>query len=369
MNGPVVPGQDRPDATVATFKSRPPSGERAWLLALLPGFPLLLLVLRVWSLGQQDVQTMLLLLQYANPLGLVSSLMFRLVWALPAGILVLRVLYLLFILSDPEGATRSWVVRLGARTPPWVEVPAAALAVLSWQMRFLPALVALGVVLVALQYQVRRDPDPLWAAGLRVLLPLAVGGLTLAWVLPGARQAWGEGDTLTAVLLVTPALLSVGLTGPLPARAARVLLPLLATTVLVVAPVLVSGGYLTAPVLPRVALEVRAEDEEPRVLIGELVAVDDRFTTLLDREGRVHFVPGAHVGTQVLCTTGVVPPRGGATVHGWHVELSALAWAAPRRLAASQHPLCRGQLPEPGAGTDHAPRSAAGTTAMPSGRL
>jgi hypothetical protein len=97
--------------TVLTVERRPPSGERAWLLTLLPAFPLLLLVLRVWYLSRQDLQTMLLVLQSANPLGLIASLLISLLWALPAIFLLLRVLFLMLLVS--ETPSRSWLARAG----------------------------------------------------------------------------------------------------------------------------------------------------------------------------------------------------------------------------------------------------------------
>ena len=128
---------------VLTVERRPPSGERAWLLTLLPAFPLLLLVLRVWYLARQDLQTMLLVLQSANPLGLIASLLISLLWALPATVLLLRVLYLMLLVS--EAPSRSWLARAGTRMPLWVSVPAALMALLTWQLRFLPTLLALAL--------------------------------------------------------------------------------------------------------------------------------------------------------------------------------------------------------------------------------
>lgn len=42
-------------------------GDRQWLLPLLPTFPIVLLVLRLWYLSRQNVQTMLLFVQYVSP--------------------------------------------------------------------------------------------------------------------------------------------------------------------------------------------------------------------------------------------------------------------------------------------------------------
>ena len=53
---------------------------------------LLLLVLRLWYLSRQDLPTMLLLVQYINPLGMLGALFITLSWTIPAIILVVRLL-------------------------------------------------------------------------------------------------------------------------------------------------------------------------------------------------------------------------------------------------------------------------------------
>ena len=56
-----------------------------WLLTVLPAFPLVLLVLRLWYLSRQDLPTMLLLVQYISPLGMISALFITLIWTVPGG--------------------------------------------------------------------------------------------------------------------------------------------------------------------------------------------------------------------------------------------------------------------------------------------
>ena len=73
-----------------------------WLLTVLPAFPLVLLVLRLWYLSRQDLPTMLLLVQYISPLGMISALFITLIWTVPAVILVLRVLGGILLVSAPE---------------------------------------------------------------------------------------------------------------------------------------------------------------------------------------------------------------------------------------------------------------------------
>lgn len=332
--------------TLVTLERRPPSGDRAWILTLLPAFPLLLLVLRVWYLSRQDLQTMLLVLQSASPLGLIASLLISLLWALPAVVLLLRVLFLLLLVSVPtDGRTpgRSWLARGGVRMPVWLSPPAALLALLTWQLRFLPTLLALALVIGGLEARRRFGAGRFTTAVLATAVPVAAGVLGLIWFLPGIVRAFGPAhEPLTAVLLLVPPIAAPMLCGPVPAPVARWLLPGTAGVLALCAPILLGAGYLHTPVLPRVAVESRAEAGPADVQRGSLVSVDDRFTTLLDADGEVHFLPNSRITAQVLCFTGPEPPGSSVSVHGWPVEQSVLSWAAPRPLQAAPDERCRG---------------------------
>ncbi|HEX8631885.1 MAG TPA: hypothetical protein VF755_27310, partial [Catenuloplanes sp.] len=73
--------------------------QQHWLFTLVPAFPLVLLVLRLWFLSRQDMPTMLLLVQYVSPLGLVSALAITVIWVVPTAILVVRFLGSLLVVS------------------------------------------------------------------------------------------------------------------------------------------------------------------------------------------------------------------------------------------------------------------------------
>lgn len=332
-----------PSETDPTVEPRTPSGERAWLLALLPTFPLLLLVLRVWYLSRQDLQTMLLLLQSANPLGLIASLLISLLWAIPAIVLLLRVLYLLLVVS--EAPSRSWLARAGVRMPMWLSVPTALLAALTWQLRYLPTLLALALVIGALEARQRFGPARFVTSAVGTAVPVAFGLLTLIWLTPAIAQALGSaGEPVTAALLVIPPIAAPLLCGPIPAGVARWLLPGTASLLALSTPILLASSYLSTPVLPRVAVQSGVAPAQPVVIRGSLVSVDDRFTTLLDREGRVHFLPGGDISAQVLCITGPKEPSSSVSIHGWQVEQSVLSWAAPQPQISTPDALllCRG---------------------------
>ena len=89
---------------------------------MLPAFPLVLLVLRLWYLSRQDLPTMLLLVQYISPLGMISALFITLIWTVPAVMLVLRALGGILLVSTPDRTTgrRSLLALTALRMPDWV---------------------------------------------------------------------------------------------------------------------------------------------------------------------------------------------------------------------------------------------------------
>ena len=178
---------------------------------------------------------------------------------------------------------------------------------------------------------------------------------------------------MTAALLLVPPLVAPFLCGPIPAGwpAGCFQAPPACSTLST--PILLGNSYLDTPVLPRVAVEYLAKAPatgpgtgtgtgttgtstgpgtatatgpaaEVTVVRGSLVSVDDRFTTVLDEQGQVHFLPGADIAAQVLCVSGPEPPGSVISIHGWQVEQSVLSWAAPRPREAAQDALalCRG---------------------------
>lgn len=337
--------------TVKDRLSRTPTGrDLQWLLSLLPAFPILLLVLRLWYLSRQNLQTMLLLVQYVSPLGLLSALLITLVWVPPVAILLTRALGALLWVSAPSriDAMRSWLVRLSVRMPDWVVVLTVLLAALTWQLRFLPTLLMLSVAILGLTVR-DRWPERRWLVrGACLVLPLVAAAAAYAWMMPAAVAALGSGERLTAVLLLLPPALTVLLTGPVPATAARLVTHWAALAVALLAPFAIGAMFLRAPILPTVALEV-GQREQPAVVRAHVIAVDDRMTTLLDTGGRVRFVPNGQVVSQTLCPGPEdEAPASRIEVRGWHVEQSALEWLAPPRPVDPVDPRCQGRPLRPG---------------------
>src|SRR4051794_13945764 len=192
-----------------------------WLLTVLPAFPLVLLVLRLWYLSRQDVPTMLLLVQYVSPLGMISALFITLIWTVPAVILVLRVLGGILLVSAPEQAGRSTLAVTALRMPDWVVLLAVVLAGFTWQLRLLPVLLMLVVSILGLTAVQRFGGDRWLLTWTTLGVPVLVGLMVLIFVWPGIVAAVRAGEISTALLLGVPPLLGPLLTGPVPERTAR----------------------------------------------------------------------------------------------------------------------------------------------------
>ncbi len=322
----------------------PPARDRAWLLALLPAFPLVLLVLRLWYLSRQDLPTMLLLMQNANPLGAISALMITLIWVFPVVVLVGAALGALLRASRTD-AMQSRLGRASARTPDWVILLAVLVAAVTWQLRFLPTLLMLTLMVLGLEVRIRHgDRAWLWLA---VVLPLCVAAVEYIWFASAIAQAVRTGEHTTAVLLILPPAAAVALTGRIPASAARTVTSGTALVAGLLAPFLVTAVFLRTPVLPLTALQLdpaRQSHHQPTMLRGYVITVDDTMTTLLDEQGKVSFVPNQQVLSKTLCPDTTRAPASEVEVHGWPVEETVLEWVAPHRQPTSDR-RCQGRPP------------------------
>jgi hypothetical protein len=320
-----------------------------WVLTALPAFPLVLLVLRLWYLSRQDLPTMLLLVQYISPLGMISALIITLIWTVPAVVLVLRALGGLLLVStpDPEAAGRRSLLALTAlRMPDWVVGVAVALAGFTWQLRLLPTLLMLVAVILGLTAVQRYPGERRMLAIVTLVVPILLGLMVLLWVWPGIRMSLAAGEYGTAVLLVVPSLLGWLLTGPVPARAARLTTHWPAVAAVIVAPFVIGVVFLRAPVLPNSAVEVDGRTAV-EVLRGQLVTVDDTATTILQRGGEVVFIPNDRVRSKTLCPEPIRIQKSRITVRGWAIDESALEWVAPTRRVTEVDPRCLGRPLEP----------------------
>ncbi|WP_092380341.1 hypothetical protein [Micromonospora phaseoli] len=345
--GEVRTAVPAPTTAGAAARRRPGARQaQQWLLTLLPAFPVLLLVLRLWRLSRQDMSTMLLLVQYVSPLGLLSALLIALVWAVPLVVLVPAVLGRLLQVSAPDrfDPERSLLAYATSRTPDWVLVATAVLAALTWQLRFLPALAMLLVWLVALHTRTRFPDRPRLLTATGVILPVAVAAACYAWFGPAIWAAVSHGELATAVLLALPPTGALVLTGPVPTRIAPTVTRTLTYTAGALMPFVMGAVFLRVPLLPAVAVEV-GEPVTREIVLGEAVTVTDKMTIVLDRSGAVRFLPNDTVRGQVLCPDAGRTPTSRIEVAGWPAEDTALDWSMPRRPVGSPDPRCAGLVP------------------------
>jgi hypothetical protein len=350
--------------------ARPPRRVRRsqlnWLLTALPAFPLVLLVLRLWYLSRQDLPTMLLLVQYISPLGMISALIITLIWTVPAVVLVLRALGGLLLVSTPDqedAARRSLLALTALRMPDWVVAVAVALAGFTWQLRLLPTLFMLVAVILALTAVQRHPGERRMLVVATLVVPVVLGLIVLLWAWPGIRMSLAAGEYGTAALLIAPSLLGWLLTGPLPPRAARLATHWPAVAAVIVAPFVIGVVFLRAPVLPNSAVEV--DDPSPvvaaggptpaaaaggptpaaavEVIRGQLITVDDTATTILQRGGEVRFIANDQVRSKTLCPEPIRTQHSRITVRGWAIDQSALEWVAPTRKVTDVDPRCLGR--------------------------
>jgi hypothetical protein len=342
-----IPGGREPPAAAAGVPAGTAAGQpvrdTAWLLSLLPVFPLVLLVLRLWALSRQDLAIMLLLVQNASPLGPISVLLITLIWVFPVGVLVAVALGALLRASRAD-AMQSRLGRVSARIPDWVIVMAVLVAALTWQLRFLPALLMLTLMILGLEVRIRHG-GRVWLA-LGVLFPLCLAAAEYTWFGPAIGSAVRSGEGTTAILLLVPPAATLALTGPIPWQAARTVTSGTAMIAGLLAPFLIAAVFLHTAVLPTSALELQPDPPgsgPTQVLRGFVVGVDDTMTTLLDENGAVHFLPNQQVLSKTLCPDPGRPPVSLVAVHDWPVEETALQWIAPHRRTTAADPRCQGR--------------------------
>ncbi|ACU37431.1 hypothetical protein KCV87_02370 [Actinosynnema pretiosum subsp. pretiosum] len=345
------PGAASDAALTAEAATRPTADAQRdasqWTLALVPAFPIVLLVLKLWHLSGKDLNTMLLLVQNVHPVELATSLVFSLLEVPPAIVLVAHALGLLSLVSGGR-PTRSRLEIAAERVPGPVVALAGLWALLVWQVRFLPLALMLLCAIAGLRVRLRGRTDLVWPVCF--LLPVAVGVTELALLTPAAFDAAATGDFPLVACLLVPPLLAPLLTGPLPPRSGPTTAHALALVGALGTPFLLLALFLRAPVLPSVALLLEPEARgRTAVVLGNVVTVDDTATTVLDARGDVQFIRNDHVESKVLCPGEQRIPSSSVTVHGWLVEHPALDWLLPAKVPqGATDPLCDGRLPSAG---------------------
>lgn len=325
---------------------RAPQRNQEWVLTLLPAFPLVLLVMRLWYASRQDTQTLLLLVQYVSPLGLLTTVLLTLVWVLPAVVLAGRVLGPLYRLSTRRSF---WVARAADRVPDWVVAVAVGVGLLGWQLRFLPTLLMLTLAVAGLTVRERRPLDRMWIRAVCLVVPMVCGVLVLLLLRPAIMQALAQRDVATLILLSAPPVLAPLVTGPVPAPAAPLVVHGLTWTLAVLFPLVAGVVVLRSPILPLTAMEIATEPngKAEQVTVGYVIASDDRLVTILERSGAVRFVRNDLLVSQVLCPEPGAVPHTTVDLYQWNVERSALSWLAPAPVAIPPDSRCEGRPASP----------------------
>ncbi|GAA3034351.1 hypothetical protein [Streptosporangium longisporum] len=310
-----------------------------WFLTLLPVFPIVLLVMRLWYASRQDTQTLLLLVQTISPLGLLSAVLLTTLWVLPVACVGGRLLGTLYWISTGRS---SWLVHAARRLPGWVVVLTVVVGVCTWQLRFLPTLMMLALALAGLTVRDRLPGHDGLRTAVCYGLPVIAGVLSYVLLWPAIVAAFAQRDVATALLLTLPPGLAALLTGPVPVAPARVLTHGIAIATAVFTPLLVGVVVMRAPILPLIAVQFD-EGGTTEVVVGHLVATDDQMSTVLGRDGAVSFVRNDRLRSKVLCPDPGEVPRTWVNLHGWYVEQSMISWLAPASVRTPDDPRCQGR--------------------------
>ncbi|MCG5211946.1 hypothetical protein [Streptosporangium sp. KLBMP 9127] len=314
-----------------------------WLFTLLPAFPLVLLVMRLWYASRQDTQTLLLLVQHVSPLGMLSAVLLTALWVVPAVVLALRALGSLYRISTGRS---SWLVRSADRVPDWVVALAVLAGLLGWQLRLLPTLLTLALAVAGLTVRDRYPERPGLVQSVCVAVPVTTALFSYVVLQPAIWQAAAQGDMGTLILLAVPPGLAPLLTGPVPDVSARLIANGVALTLVVLLPLIAGVVVLRAPILPLTAMELATSpdgEQVAEVVVGHVITSDDRLSTLLDRSGAVRFIRNDRLVSKVLCPDPGDVPRSQVQLHRWYVEQSMISWVAPDPLPATEDPRCEGR--------------------------
>ena len=128
--------------------------------------------------------------------------------------------------------------------PSWVVLLAFLLAALTWQMRFLPALLMVALAIVGLTVRARYARNTRRVRAACVVLPCAAAAAAYVCLGPAIADAFAQGEVVTALLLLVPPGLAPLLTGPVPAGVARMVTHWPALAAAVLAPFLIGAIFL-----------------------------------------------------------------------------------------------------------------------------
>ncbi|MEV0622014.1 hypothetical protein AB0I81_52465 [Nonomuraea sp. NPDC050404] len=299
--------------------------DKEWAIAISPGVPVVLLMLKVWYLSDYNAETTQLLIQHINPLALLSALSLAILWTVPTAVLVVRYIAasLKLVLAEPS---RSCLVRIDARIPAWVTWSSFLMALFAWEIQYLSILLMLALALIGLASRHHRTARP-WIVPLACLcLPVLAIAAYYGAIWPAAVEAWKEGDAYLCAMLLAPPPLALILNRRLPALAARALFDGGGIYIGVLLLSVLLFRFVQIPVLPVVAVELRPSPGSltNTALTGHIIHTDDRMVTFLEMNGIVRFLANDSVISQTVCRDYSRAPYSRISIVGKNVERTLL---------------------------------------------
>ncbi|WP_424089218.1 hypothetical protein [Micromonospora citrea] len=325
MSAPAVPVTDGVGPAAASWDGSDLAERRArasqsfWTAVV--GVPAIFSVLRLGVEAGGELQTTLLLVANVGPVNLLAGFLTTAARLLSTGLVAVFALGAVLRVSVdrmPAGVRRPLFVRWMDIVPAWFVLAGFLLALVTWQLLYLPLLIPAFVA--AFQLTPARLHEQ-WVPRLLLLVALYAG---YAWLLaPTLVEAGRQGELLALLLFVAPPLLALGVTGPLPAAVIR---PLASITEAAVLAMLVWAALpvISTPVLPLTVTTVEPVPGVTEDVRGHVVTVDDVNVVLLQERGGVRYVPVDQVRAQVLCPSEEELPRHRLRVRDFHVEDSLL---------------------------------------------
>jgi hypothetical protein len=302
---------------------RHPRGSQAfWTLVV--ALPATLALLRLWIEAGGQLQTTLLLVANVSATNLLATMLLTGTRLITMGLVaIFAVGAILGISADAardagRPLRRPLFARWTEATPWWFIVASFALALVTWQILYLPLLLPAFVAV----FQTLPSYDELPTA--QRLSSLAVVIALYGWLIwPTVADAWRQREFFVVLLLTIPPLLAPLIGGAIP-------LPMVRAMSWVVQPAVVVLLFWTAlpmikaPVLPLTVTTTTGEDGTSEFIRGSVIDTDDAMTTILLEHGGVRYLDTTTVTARVLCPSEEELPVYQLRVRDYHVEDSLL---------------------------------------------
>lgn len=309
-------------ATLRQEERRARASQSFWTVVV--GVPAVFSVLRLGVEAGGELQTTLLLVANVGPANLIAAMVTTAARLVSAGLVVIFAIGAVLAVTvdehEPElpRYRRPIFVRWTETAPAWFVASVFGLAVVTWQLMYLPLLLpALAAAFQLTPWRVHPHP------AVRALL--IAGTLSAyAWLVsPTVRDAWAQREILVVLLFTAPPLLAIFVPGPVPAITARPFALLVQPTVLALL-LWTALPVVTTPVLPLTVTTVTDRDGSSEGVRGHVISVDDVHTVILEEQGGVRYVPVDRIESQVLCPTEGELPRYRLRLRDIHIEDSLL---------------------------------------------